>query len=126
MTNFPTDDGDEEVQRIEGSLKLVIQENGQPDFELPEGYQSITGSVSVMTPYATDIVHSKEMGSIAPFSRTWTTVARHYGWPDEMKYTEERHPELAPDKLRVKEWNGEERIFEIVVEDRREEVSADA
>lgn len=117
-----TDDGG--LQQVETTLKLTIRESGKPDFELPEGYESITGSVSVMTPYATDIVHNKKMGSIAPFSRTYSSVARHYAWPDAMEYTEPRHSELKPDKMRVKEWGEEPQIYEVVVEDRRE-VSAD-
>ena len=102
----------------DGELTLTITERGIPDFEIPDWWLNVEGSATRMTPYATDIVHNKKYGSIAPFSREFLVMARHYAWPERMKYRENRHSNLAPDLLRLNEWEGREEVYRVVVDDR--------
>lgn len=108
-----------EQVELAGELELRISPNGVVYFDLPEWYYSTTGRVSVMTPYATSIVHGKKDGSIAPFNPDYPMVARHYAWPEEMTYDEIRHEHLAPDKIRFKPWGDDERIYRVAVNDER-------
>lgn len=121
MTTKPAGYASKEVRpmseqvELAGELALDVTNPSMVFFDLPEWYYQLTGRVSVMTPYATDIVFGKSKGSIAPFSEKFPMVARHYAWPEEMTYDEIRHEDLAPDKIRFKPWGEEERIYRVNV-----------
>lgn len=108
-----------EQVELTGEIELRVSPNGLLYFDLPTWFIRQTGRVSVMTPYATSIVTSKVDGSIAPFHGDFTMVGRHYVWPERMEYREIRHENLHPDKLRIKPWGEDERIYRIVVNDER-------
>lgn len=114
-------DGHRTLREDFDHIEVRITSGGSVRFPLPEWYLNLAGRVSVMTPYSTNIVTNKQAGSIAPFSHSGRLVARHYAWPEEMEYNDVRHEYLHPDKLRVKPWGEDARIYRVVVEDEREE-----
>ena len=102
---------------IADELVLTVKPDGF-GFDIPNWWINTEGSLTRMTPYATDIVHSKQPGSIAPFTRKLDTMGRHYAFPEDT-FGDVRHPKLAPNLLRLYEWRGVERYYRIVVEDLR-------